>query len=119
MRIELTEMVWLEDHVLSLPRLAVISGLPPELLEELVSCGAIMPIDASMPELRFGSAALRAARHARRLRADFELDTQALLYAMGLLDRIQALELQLAEIKAKLPSRQPFHRQQPSGAPQA
>ncbi len=103
MRVELTEMLWLEEHELSSSELAAISGLTPELLEELVSSGAVSPIDPSVPEPRFGAAALRTALTARRLCTDFELDTPALLLALGLLDRIDALEARLRLLRAKLP----------------
>jgi chaperone modulatory protein CbpM len=116
MRIE-AEVLWFEQHVLSLPELAEISGLPGPVLEELLDCGAIAPIESSGTEpgavpgtlpgtdLRFGAAALRAARTARRLRADFELDVQALAVALGLLDRVAELEAQLRELRARQPQR--------------
>ena len=112
MRIE-AEVLWFEQHVLSLPELAEISGLPGPVLEELLDCGAIAPIESSgtvpgaVPgtDLRFGAAALRAARTARRLRADFELDVQALAVALGLLDRVAELEAQLRELRARQPQR--------------
>jgi hypothetical protein len=102
MRIE-AEVLWFEQHVLSLPELADISGLPSPVLEELLECGAIAPIEGN--DLRFGAAALRAARTARRLQADFELDAQALAVALGLLDRVAELEAQLRELRARQPQR--------------
>jgi chaperone modulatory protein CbpM len=105
MRVELTEMLWLEEHAVTLSELAQLTGLSPPMLEELVSLGAIEPIDPASPEPRFGAAALSAARHARRLREDFELDAQALPLVLGLLERIDALELQLRALRARLPGR--------------
>jgi chaperone modulatory protein CbpM len=105
MRVELTEMLWFEEHALSLSELAELTGLSPGTLEELVSSGAIEPIDAASPEPRFGAAALSAARHAHRLREDFDLDTQALPLVLGLLERIDGLELQLRALRARLPGR--------------
>ncbi|MGC2459830.1 MAG: chaperone modulator CbpM [Steroidobacteraceae bacterium] len=105
MRVELTEMLWFEEHAVSLSELAELTGLSPATLEELVSSGAIEPIDASSPEPRFGAAALGAARHARRLREDFDLDTQALPLVLGLLERIDGLERQLQALRARLPGR--------------
>jgi len=105
MRVELTEMLWFEEHVVSLSELAELTGLPSGMLEELVSAGAIEPIDAASPEPRFGAAALSAARHARRLREDFDLDAQALSLVLGLLDRIDGLEQQLQALRARLPGR--------------
>jgi chaperone modulatory protein CbpM len=105
MRIDLTEMLWFEEHALSLLELEELTGLSSGMLEELVSSGAIEPIDPASAEPRFGAAALSAARHARRLREDFELDTQALPLVLGLFDRIDALELQLRALRARLPGR--------------
>lgn len=103
MRVELTEMLWLEEHELSSSELAALSGLSPELLGELVRCGAVAPLDESVPEPRFGAAALRTVRTARRLQDELELDAPALMFALGLLDRIDALEAQLRQLRAKLP----------------
>jgi hypothetical protein len=105
MRIESTEVLWFEQHVLSLPELAELSGLPREVLEQLLDCGAIVPLEPGGMDTRFGAAALRTARTARRLQSDFELDIQALALALGLLDRVAELEAQLRELRAKLPQR--------------
>jgi chaperone modulatory protein CbpM len=105
MRVELTEALWFEQHELSLSQLAEISGLPPAVLEELLDCGAIAPLQAGPSELRFGAAALRAARTARRLRMDFELDVQALVVALSLVARVDELEAQLRELQARQPQR--------------
>jgi chaperone modulatory protein CbpM len=105
MRVELTEMLWVEERVVSLSELAELTGLPAGMLEELVGAGAIEPIDAASAEPRFGAAALSAARHARRLHEDFDLDAQALPLVLGLLDRIDGLEQQLRSLRARLPGR--------------
>ena len=105
MRVELTEMLWFEEHALSLFELADLTCLSPATLEELVSSGAIEPIDAASPEPRFGAVALSAARHARRLREDFDLDTGAMPLVLGLFERIDALEQQLRALRARLPGR--------------
>jgi hypothetical protein len=96
-------MIWFEEHAVSLTELAELAGLAPAALEELVSAGAIEPIDAASPEPRFGASALDAARRAHRLRQDFELDMQALPLVLGLFDRIDALERQLQALRARLP----------------
>jgi chaperone modulatory protein CbpM len=105
MRVELTEMLWFEEHAVSLSELADLTGLSAATLEELVSTGAIEPIDAASAEPRFGAVALTAARHARRLREDFELDTEAMPLVLGLFERIDALEQQLRALRARLPGR--------------
>jgi hypothetical protein len=103
MSTETTEVLWLEQHVLSLPELADLSGLPPGLIEALLDCGALEPLESSGAELRFGAAALRIARTAQRLRADFELDVPALSLALGLMDRVAGLEAQLRALRARMP----------------
>jgi hypothetical protein len=67
--------------------------------------GLVVRAGRAHPEPRFGAAALSAARHARQLSADFDLDTEALPLVLGLLDRIDGLELQLRELRARLPGR--------------
>jgi chaperone modulatory protein CbpM len=105
MRVELTEMIWLEQHEVSLGELIAMSGLPREVVEELLSTGAIAPLQSSGAEERFGSAALNAARRARRLREDFELDVHALPLALALLERIGELERELRALQARSPGR--------------
>lgn len=118
MRIELTEVLWFEQHELSLPELADLSGLPRAVLEELLDCGAITPLGAAATPgtlaegaqaatLRFGAAGLRAARAAARLHADLELGTEALAVALSLLERIEDLEAQLRALRARQPHRLP------------
>jgi chaperone modulatory protein CbpM len=105
MRVELTEVLWFEQHVLSLSELAEISGLPRPVLDELLDCGVIAPLEPAATQLRFGAAALRTARTAHRLRADFELDVQALAVALSLVARVEELEAQLRELRARQPQR--------------
>src|SRR5665213_3004177 len=111
MRVELTEVLWFEQHVLSLSELADISGLPRAVLEELLDCGAIAPLEAvpaalpvALPvtELRFGASALRAARTAHRLRVDVERDIQALPVPLCLVATAEQLEAQLPELRLQL-----------------
>ena len=107
MRIEATEVLWFEQHELSLSELSQLSDLPREVLLELLDCGAIAPLEslAGAAEPRFGAAALSSARAARRLRADFELDAHALMVALKLMDRVAELEAQLRELRAQMPQR--------------
>lgn len=105
MRVELNEVRWFDEHVLSFTELCDISGLPPALLEELIEAGAIAPLRVAAQEVQFGAVALAAARHARRLREAFELDTPALLLALGLIERLQEAERRLRELEARMPRR--------------
>lgn len=104
MRIELTEAVWLEERAeLSLDELTELSGLPTEVLRDLVDCGVLVPVTSSTSQWRLTSASITAVQTAGRLRSDFELDDGALALVVRLLDRIQQLEAQLRHLRAQLP----------------
>ena len=104
MRIELTELVWLDEHrELTLAELAEVSGLSEAELRELEDCGAIAAVDPAGAQQRFGAQSIVAARTAFRLRNDFELDAQGLAVALALLDRVRTLEDELRELRAQLP----------------
>lgn len=103
MRIELDEVIWLEAETLSFEELLERSELPARLLQELVHGGGIEPLDPAAARPQYGSRALAAARRARRLHQDFELDASALLLVLGLLDRVAELEGRLNELQVKLP----------------
>ena len=107
MRIELTEVVWLdEQREVTLAELAELSGLSETELRELADSGAIAPVnqDADVATQMFSANCVVVARTANRLRHDFELDMQGLAVALALLDRMHALEAELREIRAQLPS---------------
>lgn len=104
MRVELTELVWLEEqHDVTLAELAELSGFSEAEILELEDCGAIAPVDPHPAPPRFGAQCIVAARTAYRLRNDFELDSQGLAVALALLERIGALEGELSELRAQLP----------------
>jgi len=104
MRIELTELVWMEEHrQVTLAELSELSGLSETELRELEDCGAIAPADPRAATRTFGAEGIVAARTAFRLRHDFELDAQGLAVALALLERVRALEGELREIRAQLP----------------
>lgn len=101
MKIELTEAVWLEERAdLSLDELTEISGLPAEVLRELVDCGVLVPATTGGSQWRLTSASITAVQTAGRLRSDFELDASALALVVRLLDRIQQLEQQVRALRA-------------------
>jgi chaperone modulatory protein CbpM len=103
-KLELTEAVWLDNRgALTLVELAECSGLTEAELRDLVDLGALEPLDPDAAEWNFESRCLVAARAARRLRHDFELDTHGLALVLSLLDRVEALESELQRLQARLP----------------
>ena len=106
MRVELTEMLWMDRHQeLSLTEITELSGLSEIEIHELVDCGVIAPFDSGDASGTFGADSILAARTARRLRDDFDLDAAGLALALTLLERVHDLEAQLAALRAQKPSR--------------
>ena len=106
MKIERTEVVWLEarsDYTAF--DLANLSGLPTELLDELMECGALPTrneLDSSdQGGARFEAECISLVRTARRLRDDFDLDANGLAVALSLLRRMRMLEAELSDARAR------------------
>ncbi len=108
MKIELTDALWMDaNQEISFAELAQTSGLSQAELQELVDCGAVVPIDVQSAQWTFGGDCLVTVRAACRLRDDLELDPHALALALIFLDRIRRLEQQLRDLQVQLPQRTP------------
>jgi hypothetical protein len=110
MKMELTDAHWLHEHSeITLEELAVLAGVPPDLLHELVDHGALAPIDEpahamSQPaQWRFTADCIVAVRTVGRLREDFDLDANALSVALSLIERIRHLEARLQGLQSQFP----------------
>jgi chaperone modulatory protein CbpM len=96
MKIEITEALWLDaQQPLTLAELTERSGLPQDLLRQLIELDAL--------PATFDAVCLEAARTARRLHRDLELDAGALAVVLQLLSRVHALENELRALQAQLP----------------
>lgn len=105
MKIE--QAMWLhERHELALEDLCELSGLSEAELRELVDYGVLAPIDPDARNWSFRADRLVLARSARRLRKDFELDPHGVALVVTLLERVRDLEVELRDLRAKLPRRQ-------------
>lgn len=104
MRIDLTELIWLDESTeCTLGELAERSRLSPAEIMELVECGVLLPSDHSAPQHRFTAGALATARTAARLRDDFEIDLHGVALALALLKRIEELEGRLHQLRMHAP----------------
>lgn len=116
MKIEITDAQWLDERAeVTLEELVELSGLPTEVLIELVEHGALAPLESQAParsrtqtEVRstqwhFSSDCVIAVRTASRLREDFDLDANALSVALMLVERIRVLETRLQALQCQLP----------------
>jgi chaperone modulatory protein CbpM len=105
---ERSELEWLDaDCEVSFVELVQLSGLTENELRELVEYGALAPKRTEAAQWIFSGACVVTVRAAQRLRRDFELDLNALSVAMGLLERIHALEAELRALHAQRPQRFP------------
>lgn len=95
---------WLHAHArLRIVELSEASGLPTEVLRELVDFGVLSPCDPDSAEWDFAGDCVPALRTAARLGADFELETHALALVLSYLRRIEELEAQLRALMAQMP----------------
>ncbi|HYA46674.1 MAG TPA: chaperone modulator CbpM [Burkholderiales bacterium] len=95
---------WLHAHYeVSFEELCELSGLSQAELRELVASGVLVPTDPAAQEWSFSADRLTMARSARRLRRDFELDSDAVALVTVLLERIRDLEAEIRDLRARLP----------------
>ena len=105
---EQTDAVWLDaHHEFSIAELVLCSGLSEAELRELVDYGALVPTNPQQAEWTFSGDIVVTVQAAGRLRADLELDPQALALALTLIKRIRELEAQIGNLRAQLPRRFP------------
>lgn len=110
MHAELTTISWLETHTpLTLTELANCVHLSEEELQEWLD-NSVVEVSACQTELQnddsiphFHGQTITLAQTARRLRKDFDLNTDGLVLAMRLLERIRELEIELQQTQARLP----------------
>jgi chaperone modulatory protein CbpM len=89
------------DSPLALEELVSASGLPRELVVELVEWGALEPLPGQAAVFR--SLTLVTARRAARLRATFALDSAGLALALAYLERIDTLEARVRALECSAP----------------
>src|SRR5712691_10183162 len=96
MSAERTETVWLDARCeVSLAELAQLSGFSEAELRELVEYGALVPNNPREAQWTFSGECVAAVRTAYRLRESFDLDPNALSLALGFLERIRAVSVNI------------------------
>ncbi|HTT07639.1 MAG TPA: chaperone modulator CbpM [Gammaproteobacteria bacterium] len=104
MKIENTRVLWLGEHgEFSLQDLCELSGCTEPEIREFIECGVLTPARAETSAATFSCLHLVAAREARRLGRELELDPHGVALMIKLLDRIRELESQVRELHARLP----------------
>ena len=90
-----------DDAVLSYQELVIASGVPEQVVREMVSYGALTPHGADTATWTFTMRSLVVVRKAQRLQRDFELDTHAVTVVLRYLERIELLEAQVRSLQAQ------------------
>jgi chaperone modulatory protein CbpM len=92
-------VVWFESHTrVTMVEVAQSSGLPEDVLRELVEFGALSAGEGGM----MSAACVGRLREAAKLREDLELDAQALALVVRYLERIETLEAEVRRFRALL-----------------
>jgi len=100
---ETDDALWLHaGEQVTLVELARYSGLPEDVLRDLVEYGALEPAEPGAGEWRFRAECVVRVRRAARLREDLELDIPALALVLTYLERIGELEARLRHLHAQL-----------------
>jgi hypothetical protein len=101
---ESADALWLDqDGPFSLAEIAVMSGLPEDVLRELVDYGAFAPAGSAATAWTFSASSVIVARRAYRLREDFDVDAHALAVLLGFVERIEALQAEMRALRARMP----------------
>ena len=104
MTAESTQAQWLHEPTeISIEQLAELAGVSRELLRELVDFGVLIPTNIQSEHWTFTPDCIMSVRAAGRLQTDFDLDTNSLSVALGLMERIRTLEAQLRELQSQFP----------------
>jgi chaperone modulatory protein CbpM len=91
-----------DERTLSYTELVAASGVPEQIVREMVSYGVLTPLGADAATWTFTTRSLVVVRKARRLQHDFELDTHAVTVVLRYLERIEVLEAQLRSLRAQM-----------------
>ena len=97
-----TKTLTTESSTLSIDQLARLSEVSEADIRELMDYGVLLPASSGMEPLGFRTDSVAILRHAGGLRRDLALDNHAFSLAVMFLDRISALETELARVRVQL-----------------
>jgi hypothetical protein len=102
MSVERIDAAWLEEHrLVSLEELTDRWGVSSSQLHEFIAHGVLEPA-AATPATGFRLESVSLVRTACRLQQELELDAHAVGVVLGLLQRLRALENEVAALRAQL-----------------
>jgi chaperone modulatory protein CbpM len=106
MQSDIRDVLWLDQvETVSITELAGLSGLSEADVRDLVDLGALAPANPGDAQWTFSANCVVTMRRACRLRTDLELDMHAVALALTLIEQINRLETELAQLRAQQPQR--------------
>ena len=97
------EASWLHAQAkVSIVELADTSGLPLDVLRDLVEGGVLQPADSTAPDWAFSAEWVVSVRTAARLYHDFELEAPALGVLLSFIERTRQLESEVRHLRTQL-----------------
>jgi MerR HTH family regulatory protein len=105
MQVHQTVNLWLDkSQEVSVVELMEVSGFSEKEVLEFVDLGAIEPTNLLAEPLSFYADCVVTIRRMSRLRDELELDAHALTIVLGLLQKIQNLEISISLLRAQKPA---------------
>ena len=100
------EATWVEKReLISVERLAQMSGLSEDEVCTLVEFGALAPTNPDEPSWTFAQQCVMSVKTAGRLRQAFDLEPDALALTLSLIQRIHDLQDELRRLRVTMPHR--------------
>ncbi len=104
MQAEPRDVLWLnQTETISITELAGLAGLTEAEVRELVDYGALSPANPDDGQWIFSANCVVTLRRACRLRTDLELDLHALALTLKLIEQIDGLQSEVAQLRAQQP----------------
>ncbi len=104
MQAEPRDVLWLnQTETISITELAGLAGLTEAEVRELVDYGALAPANPDDGQWIFSANCVVTLRRACRLRTDLELDLHALALTLKLIEQIDGLQSEVAQLRAQQP----------------
>lgn len=97
------DVYWLDAQAkVTMVELADSSGLPLDVLQDLVEGGVLQPADPNAADWAFSAEWVVSVRTAARLYHDFELEAPALGVLLSFIERTRRLESEVRHLRAQL-----------------
>jgi hypothetical protein len=96
--------IWLDSsQYVTLAELMQLSGFSEQDIREFVDIGVLTPAVSSAAEPQFSATYVMSVRKAGQLKTELDLDLNALVVVLTLLEQIRGMECDMSKLRARLP----------------